>query len=62
MRQYLDFLDHIMKNGVRREDRTGVGTIGVFGYQMRFDLQEDFPAVITKKLHFGRSSMNCFGF
>lgn len=52
MRQYLDFLDHIMKNGVRREDRTGVGTIGVFGHQLRFDLHEGFPAVTTKKLHF----------
>jgi thymidylate synthase len=52
MRQYLDFLNHIMENGVRREDRTGVGTVGVFGYQMRFDLQAGFPAVTTKKLHF----------
>ena len=52
MRQYLDFLNHIMENGVRREDRTGVGTIGVFGYQMRFDLKQGFPAVTTKKLHF----------
>jgi len=52
MRQYLDFLNHIMENGIRREDRTGVGTIGVFGYQMRFDLQNGFPAVTTKKLHF----------
>lgn len=52
MRQYLNFLEHIMENGVRCEDRTGVGTISTFGYQMRFDLQKGFPAVTTKKLHF----------
>ncbi len=52
MKQYQDFLRHILENGTMRDDRTGVGTIGVFGYQMRFDLQVGFPAVTTKKLHF----------
>ncbi len=52
MKQYQDFLQHILETGTQRDDRTGVGTIGVFGYQMRFDLQAGFPAVTTKKLHF----------
>jgi thymidylate synthase len=50
MKQYLDGLKYIMDHGKDREDRTGVGTRGVFGYQMRFDLRDTFPAVTTKKL------------
>jgi len=51
MHQYLDLMRHVRDHGTRREDRTGTGTVSVFGYQMRFDLGEGFPALTTKKLH-----------
>jgi thymidylate synthase len=59
--QYEDFMRHVQTHGVAKTDRTGTGTTSVFGHQMRFDLNEGFPLVTTKKVHSRASSWNCCG-
>jgi thymidylate synthase len=61
MKTYLDLLQDVLTNGRGKEDRTGTGTISVFGRQVRYDLNAGFPLLTTKKVYLKGLSMNCFG-
>ena len=61
MQQYLSMMRYVRDNGARKNDRTGTGTLSVFGYQMRFDLSRGFPVITTKKLHLRSIIPNCSG-
>jgi thymidylate synthase len=62
VRQYHELMQRARDEGARKDDRTGTGTLSVFGHQMRFDLRSGFPMVTTKKLHCAQSFTSCCGF
>ena len=62
MIQYLELMHDVLNNGVKKNDRTGIGTLSAFGRQIRFDLSEGFPLLTTKKLHTRSIIMNYYGF
>ena len=62
MKEYIKLINHVLENGLEKKDRTGTGTLSVFGYQSRYDLNRSFPLVTTKKFISSLLFMNCFGF
>lgn len=61
MKQYLDLLNRVLTEGVEKSDRTGTGTISVFGHQMRFNMDEGFPALLPRSCILNQSYTNCYG-